>query len=103
HDIVISGVRNVVDEWGSGVKLLGLLLGVRQHVETNLPTTAEAAGQLYAMLSKIRLPRSNMKVLVPGTWAYTDANQQLKPTLPNIRRWVDKNFYKVKTPKSEED
>ena len=76
---------------------------MRQHVETNLPTTVEAAGQLYALLSKAKLPRSNMKVLAPGNWAYTDANLQVKPNLPNIRRWVDKTFYKVKTPKNDGD
>ena len=103
QDIVLSGVKNVVDDWGSGVELLGLMLGVRQHVDTNLPTTIEAAGQLYALLSKIKLPKSNMKVLAPATWAYTDANRQLKPNLPAIRRWVDKNFYKVKRPRDGEE
>jgi anionic cell wall polymer biosynthesis LytR-Cps2A-Psr (LCP) family protein len=101
QDIVHAGVKQVIDDWGSGVKLLGLLLGVRQHVETNLPTTTEAAAQLFAMLSKIKLPRSNMKVLAPGTWAYTDANRQLKPNLPAIRAWVDKAFYKVRKPKRD--
>ncbi|MFV2062915.1 MAG: LCP family protein [Chloroflexota bacterium] len=103
QDVVRAGVRQVLDGTGSGVALLGLLLGVRQKVETNMPTTSEAAAQLFALVSKMKLPRTNMKVLAPATWAYTAADRSLKPNLSTIRRWVDKNFYKVRTPPRQAD
>jgi anionic cell wall polymer biosynthesis LytR-Cps2A-Psr (LCP) family protein len=98
QDIVMAGVRKVLDEWGSGLPLLGLLGGVRQHVETNLPTTVEAAAQLYAMLDGVRLPESNMKVLAPPTWAGSAPGYAIRPDVGDIRAWVDKAFYKVTAP-----
>lgn len=102
QEIVHAGVKQVLEGTGSGVALLGLLLGVRQHVETNIPKTVEAAGQLYALLSRLKLPRANMKVLAPATWAYTASDLSLKPNLSTIRRWINKNFYKVKPPRADQ-
>jgi anionic cell wall polymer biosynthesis LytR-Cps2A-Psr (LCP) family protein len=95
QDIVLAGVRKVLDEWGSGLPLLGLLGGVRQHVETNLPTTVEAAAQLYALLDGVRLPESNARVLSPPTWAVSAPSYAIRPKVSDIRAWVDKAFYKV--------
>jgi hypothetical protein len=64
-------------------------------VETDIPKTVEAAGQLYALLAKMRLPVSNMKVLAPATWAGLAADGTTRPNLANIRRWVDRHFYRV--------
>jgi hypothetical protein len=72
-------------------------LGVRQHVETNMPTTVEAAVQLFSLLEKLNLPRANMKVFGPSTWAYTGSDGMVKPNISAIRRWIKKNFYKVRT------
>lgn len=99
QDIVLAGVKRVVDDYGSGLPLLGLLLGARQHVETNLPKTAEAAGQLFDILSDVRLARSDMKVFGPSTWAGTASDGTIRPNLKAIRRWVNRAFYKVKPPR----
>jgi anionic cell wall polymer biosynthesis LytR-Cps2A-Psr (LCP) family protein len=99
QDIVRAAVRQVLEERGSGIALLGTLLRVRDLIETNIPKTAEAAGQLYALLEKLRLPPSNMKVLAPATWASSAGDGTTRPDLPAIRRWVDQNFYRVKPPR----
>ena len=96
QEIVHAGVTQVLEKTGSGIAMLAMLLGVRQHVETNIPTTVEAAVQLYAMLEKLNLPRANMKVFGPSTWAYTGSDGTVKPNISAIRRWIKKNFYKVR-------
>lgn len=96
QDIVHAGVTQVLEGTGSGIALLGLLLAVRQHVVTNMPTTVEAGAQLFALLSKLKLPRANMKVLAPATWAGLAADGTIKPNLKAIRRWVKQNFYNVR-------
>lgn len=95
QDIVRAAVRNVLEDRGSGIRLLGTLLHVRDLIETNIPKTAEAAAQLYALLEDFKLPRENMKVFAPATWAGLAADGTTKPNLGAIRRWVDKAFYKV--------
>ena len=100
QDIVRAAVKRVVEE-GAGIRLLGTLLKVRDQIETNMPKTVEAAGQLYAMTSKLKLPRANMKVLAPATWAGAAGDGSIKPNLANIRRWVNTHFYKVKTKKNK--
>ena len=69
QDIVRAAVKDVLEDRGAGIGLLGTLLRVRDLIETNIPKTVEAAGQLYALLEKLKLPASNMKVLAPATWA----------------------------------
>ena len=49
------------------------------HVETNIPKTPEAAAQLYGILKDVRLPRSNMKVFAPGTWASSAPAFAIRP------------------------
>ena len=90
-----AGIRKVVEE-GSGLGLLGTMLLVRDLVETDIPKTAEAAAQLYAIASKMRLPASNRKVLAPATWAGTAADGTIRPDLRQIRRWVDSDFRRVR-------
>ena len=101
QDIVLAGVKQVLDEYGSGLRMLGLLLGVRKHIETNLPATAEAAAQLYTLLSKVKLPRSNMKVLGPSTFAFSNPGFTIRPNIVAVRAWVDRAFYKVKKPRKK--
>jgi len=101
QDMVRAAVKNIVDDGGAGLALLGTLLSVRDKIDTNIPKTAEAAGQLYALLHKMKLPKTNMKVLAPSTWAGTASDGSVKPNLASIRRWVDKNFYKVKPPRQK--
>jgi anionic cell wall polymer biosynthesis LytR-Cps2A-Psr (LCP) family protein len=96
QDIVRSAIKEVIDERGSGVALIGTLLRVRDLVETNIPRTVEAAGQLYALLQKLRLPETSMKVLAPATWAGSGGDGTIKPNLGVIRDWVDRHFAKVK-------
>jgi anionic cell wall polymer biosynthesis LytR-Cps2A-Psr (LCP) family protein len=96
QDIVRSAIKEVIDERGSGVALIGTLLRVRDLVETNIPRTVEAAGQLYALLQKLRLPETSMKVLAPATWAGSGGDGTIKPNLGVIRAWVDRHFAKVK-------
>jgi anionic cell wall polymer biosynthesis LytR-Cps2A-Psr (LCP) family protein len=102
QDMVRAAVKNIVDDGGAGLALLGTLLSVRDKIDTNIPKTVEAAGQLYAMLHKMKLPKANMKVLGPATWAGTASDGSIKPNLASIRRWVDKNFYKVKPLKKKQ-
>ena len=94
--IVLEGVKRALERHGPGIALLGLLHGVRRHVETNVPMTPEAAAQLFDLLSDVRLPRSNMKVLAPPTWASTAPNFAIRPNLGAIREWVNKAFYRVR-------
>jgi anionic cell wall polymer biosynthesis LytR-Cps2A-Psr (LCP) family protein len=96
QDIVRAGIKQVVDERGAGIALLGTLLHVRDLIETDIPKTAEAAGQLFALLEKLKLPASNMKVFAPATWAGLTADGRTVPNLSAIRRWVDGHFYRVK-------
>jgi anionic cell wall polymer biosynthesis LytR-Cps2A-Psr (LCP) family protein len=93
--VVRAAVRQVLDEHGAGIGLLGTLLRVRDQIETDIPRTAEAAGQLYALLAKLKLSKADMKVLAPATWAGMAADGSIKPNLSAIRAWVDKRFYKV--------
>jgi anionic cell wall polymer biosynthesis LytR-Cps2A-Psr (LCP) family protein len=95
QDIVAAGVRQVV-EAGSGLGLLGTALLVRDLVETDIPKTVEAAAQLYDIATKLRLPASNRKVLAPSTWAGAAGDGTIRPDLRQIRRWVDKHFYRVR-------
>ena len=95
QDIVRAAVKQVLDQQGAGIGLLGTLLRVRDQIDTDLPKTVEAAGQLFALISKLKLPESNMKVLAPATWAGMAADGSTKPNLTNIRRWVDGHFYRV--------
>jgi anionic cell wall polymer biosynthesis LytR-Cps2A-Psr (LCP) family protein len=94
--IVLEGVKRAVDAFGPGLALLGLLHGVRRHVETDLPMTPEAAAQLFAILADVRLPRSNMKVLAPPTWGSESPSFAIRPNVGAIRGWVDKTFYRVR-------
>lgn len=95
QDIVRAGIKQVVEERGAGLALLGTLLHVRDLIETDMPKTAEAAAQLFALLEKLKLPASDMKVLAPATWAGLTADGRTVPNLPAIRRWVDGHFYRV--------
>jgi anionic cell wall polymer biosynthesis LytR-Cps2A-Psr (LCP) family protein len=96
QDMVRAAVKNIVADRGAGIALLGTLLDVRDKIDTNIPKTTEAAAQLYALVHKMKLPKTNMKVLAPATWAGTASDGSIKPNLATIRRWVDKHFYKVK-------
>lgn len=96
QELVRAAVKQVVERDGSGIRLLGRLLQVRDKVETNIPKTAEAAGQLFALVHDMKLPRSNMKVLAPAKWSGLAADGTTRPNLGAIRRWVDRHFYKVK-------
>ena len=98
QEIVRAAVKNV-EEQGAGISLLGTLLNVRDKIDTNFPKTTEAAAQLYALLHDIKLPKDNMKVLAPATWAGLAADGTTRPNLPRIRSWVDKHFYKVRPAK----
>jgi anionic cell wall polymer biosynthesis LytR-Cps2A-Psr (LCP) family protein len=96
QEIVRAGISKVVQQ-GSGLRLLGTLLLVRDLVETDIPKTPEAAAQLYSIASKMRLPASNRKVLAPATWAGAASDGTIRPDLRQIRRWVDANFYRVRS------
>ncbi len=97
QDIVRAAVKDILDTEGAGIRLLGTLLRVRDKIDTNIPKTTEAAAQLFTLLYGLKLPKSNMKVLAPATWAGQAADGTTRPNLPRIRDWVDKHFYKVKT------
>ena len=47
QEMVRAAVKNIIDD-GAGIELVGRLLRVRDKVDTNIPKTVEAAGQLYA-------------------------------------------------------
>lgn len=99
QQLLRAAVREVLEEQGAGIGLLGTLLRVRDKIETDIPTTVEAAGQLYALLGKLKLQRSDMKVLAPATWAGMAADGSIKPDLAAIRAWVDKRFDRVSAPR----
>lgn len=97
QELVRAAVKDVLDNDGAGIRLLGKLLNVRDKIDTNMPKTTEAAAQLFALLDGLKLPRANMKVLAPATWAGSAADGSIKPNLARIRSWVDKHFYRVRT------
>jgi len=96
QELVFSAVRQVLKERGSGLAMLGLMLRVRPTIETSIPTTSEAAAQLYALLQKVKLSKSDMKVLEPGPFASAAEGSAIQPNVANVRAWVDKTFYNVK-------
>jgi anionic cell wall polymer biosynthesis LytR-Cps2A-Psr (LCP) family protein len=100
QDIVVAAVK-AIQERGSGVRLLGTLLLVRDLIETDIPKTPVAAAQLFALASKMRLPAANRKVLAPGTWAGSAGDGTIRPNLRRIRRWVDEHFARVRVPEPE--
>jgi len=95
QDMVRAAVKNVIDD-GAGLELVGRLLRVRDKIDTNIPKTVEAAGQLYAIFKDMKLRRTHMKVLAPATWGYLADDGTVRPNLARIRQFVDKQFYKVK-------
>jgi anionic cell wall polymer biosynthesis LytR-Cps2A-Psr (LCP) family protein len=97
QQIVRAAVKDVLENEGAGIRLLGTLLNVRDKIDTNMPKTTEAAAQLYALLDGVKLPKSNMKVLAPATWASLAPDGTTRPNLARIRAWVDKQFYRVRT------
>lgn len=100
---LIRAVVRRLEQQGSGLRLLGTLLLVRDLVETDMPKTPAAAAQLYAIASRMRLPAANQKVLAPGTWAGTASDGTIRPNLPRIRRWVDAHFGRVRPADAEPD
>ena len=96
QDMVRAAVRNIIEDRGAGIALLGTLLRVRDKIDTNIPKTAEAAGQLFAIFQDMKLRRTHMKVFAPATWAYLAADGTARPNLAKIRKFVDNQFYKVK-------
>lgn len=101
QQMVRAAVKNIVEEEGGGIRLLGTLLNVRDKIDTDIPKTAEAAAQLFAMVQDLKLPQSNMQVFGPSTWAGVHPDGTTRPKLSAIRRWVDKHFYKVKGAKQQ--
>ena len=95
QEIVFAAVRQVLKERGSGLAMLGLMLRVRPQIETSMPTTSEAAAQLYHLLSKARLSKADMVVFEPGPYASAAAGSAIQPNVKNVRKWVDKTFYNV--------
>ena len=95
QEMVRAAVKNIIDD-GAGIELVGRLLRVRDKIDTNIPKTVEAAGQLYAMFEDMRLRRTHMKVLAPATWGSLAADGSVRPNVARIRQLVDKQFYKVK-------
>ena len=77
QEMVRAAVKQII-EAGSGVELVGRLLKVRDKVDTNIPKTVEAAGQLYAIVEDMKLPRGNMKVLAPATWGWLAADGSVR-------------------------
>lgn len=95
QEMVKAAVKNIMDE-GPGIELVGTLLKVRDKIDTNIPKTVEAAGQLYAIFEKMKLRKTHMKVLAPATWGYLAADGTVRPNIARIRQFVDNQFYKVK-------
>jgi anionic cell wall polymer biosynthesis LytR-Cps2A-Psr (LCP) family protein len=95
QEMVRAAVKNIIDD-GAGIELVGRLLRVRDKIDTNIPKTVEAAGQLYAMFDDMKLRRTHMKVLAPATWGYLAADGTVRPNIARIRQFVNKAFYKVK-------
>lgn len=96
QQIVLAGVKRVVQDHGSGIALLGILNGVSKYVRTDMPTSAKAAAQLFDILADVRLPARNMQVLTPGTWASTGPAFTIRPNVSAVRRWVNQTFYQVR-------
>jgi LCP family protein required for cell wall assembly len=96
QQMVRAAVKNIVEEDGGGIRLLGTLLNVRDKIDTDIPKTAEAAAQLFAIVQDLKLPKANMKVFGPSAWAGSAPDGTTRPKLGAIRSWIDKNFYKVK-------
>jgi anionic cell wall polymer biosynthesis LytR-Cps2A-Psr (LCP) family protein len=97
QDMARAAVKNIIEDTGAGVALLGTLLQVRDKIDTNIPKTVEAAGQLYAMFTDMKLRRTHMKVLAPATWGYLADDGSVRPNVARIRSFVDEQFYKVKS------
>ena len=95
QELVRAAVKNVIDA-GPGIELVGTLLKVRDKIDTNIPKTVEAAGQLYAIFEQMKLRKTHMKVLAPATWGYLAADGTVRPNIARIRQFVDNQFYKVK-------
>jgi polyisoprenyl-teichoic acid--peptidoglycan teichoic acid transferase len=93
--MVRAAVNNIIED-GAGLALIGRFLRVRDKIETNIPKTVEAAGQLYDIFQDMKLRRTHMKVLAPATWAYLADDGTTRPYLSKIRAFVDKQFYKVR-------
>ena len=100
QELVRAAVKDIVED-GAGVALIGRLLRVRDKIDTNIPKTVEAAGQLYDIVKDMKLPRGNMKVFAPATWGYLADDGTVRPNLSRIRKFVDNNFYKVKKGKKQ--
>lgn len=95
QDLVRAAVKNIVDA-GPGIELVGTLLRVRDKIDTDIPKTVEAAGQLYAIFDDMKLRKTHMKVLAPATWGYLAADGTVRPNIARIRQFVDNQFYRVK-------
>jgi anionic cell wall polymer biosynthesis LytR-Cps2A-Psr (LCP) family protein len=95
QEMVRAAVKGIIDE-GAGIELVGRLLKVRDQIDTNIPKTVEAAGQLYALVQDMKLRRTHMKVLAPATWGYLAGDGTVRPNLARIRTFVDEQFYPVK-------
>lgn len=95
QEMVRAAVQDIIAD-GSGLELVGRLLRVRDKIDTNMPKTVEAAGQLYAMVKDMKLRRTHMKVLAPATWGYLADDGTVRPNLARIRTFVDEQFYPVK-------
>jgi anionic cell wall polymer biosynthesis LytR-Cps2A-Psr (LCP) family protein len=96
QEIVRGAVKQVVADEGAGVALLGAFLRTRDLIWTDMPKTAEAAAQLFDLLKDLKLPRDDMKVLAPATYAGTAGDGTIKPKLAVIRDWVDRKFPRVR-------
>ncbi len=102
QELVRAAVKNIVEDDGAGIRLLGTLLNVRDTIDTDMPKTVEAAGQLYALVQDLQLPRANMKVFGPSTWAGLHPDGTTRPNLSAIRRWIDKQFYPVRSGRKQD-
>ena len=54
QEMVRAAVKNIIDD-GAGIELVGRLLRVRDKIDTDIPKTVEAAGQLYAMFQDMNI------------------------------------------------
>ncbi len=95
QEMVRAAVKDVLED-GAGIALVGQLLKVRDKIDTNIPKTVEAAGQLYALVQDMKLRKTHMKVLAPATWGHLADDGSVRPNLARIRQFVDEQFYKVK-------
>jgi hypothetical protein len=85
QDIVRAGIKQVVEERGAGLALLGTLLRVRD-LETDIPRPPRRGTLRPPGKACSRRPT---KVLAPVTWAGLTADGRIVPNLPAIRRWAD--------------